>query len=567
VRSPSVASTPLVVEELAPGAVAPDGDRPFPARAFLALDVAFFVVMAAFAVLAPCGDWANEVFGVVLWRNADPGGPYVISAVHFFDQRYPPFMGHPGTTLQLLLHLAARTTHGILVLGGVTTPFVAFWARHIAWLFALCGLVVTALHVVSFHALQAYARRLGLSRRTAFVAVLAYATSFPVLYYGVRVSPEPLLLALTLGAILLADSCSTALASGRRVRACALAGGAGALAVLALFTKVHLAFPLAPLVVIQVLTQARPGSRVRFRRIGEGLLLAGVALASGVFVFLVASLKVPWRAFLDFWLPYTPIASAGGPHSGLRLPDGVGLAVVGALAQAVGKGLVGRFQATPNGLFTLSDGPFLLLGCLGLVLLGKRQPQARSRLFWAAALCACVFPVVAFRGQWHYYILYLAFAAVGFATLIDSWLTRGDGASQWPGGSLRRSVLATLLVHAASVTFFFAAKVHDVASYRRAVAPYLSALEGLPPGTRAAIVSRGFKFWLLDGGYPSYVERDRLELTRTFESSGFIAKRPEWITPELVRRLNVTCVIDARSGTVRLVPIEEWLALGAPTTP
>jgi hypothetical protein len=395
--------------------------------------------------------------------------------------------------------------------------------------------------------------------------VLAYATSFPVLYYGVRVSPEPLLLTLTLAALLFADSCGTALSSGRRFRACALAGGAGATAVLALLTKLHLAFPLAPLVLAQVLTQARPGSRPVLRRIGEGLLPAGVALASAALVFLVGSLKVPWPAFLDFWLQYTPIVSGGGPQSGLSLPEGASpLALVSVLAEALGRGLAGRFRATPNGLFTVSDGPFVLLGCLGLVLLWRRQPQARSRLGWAAALCACVFPVVAFRGLWHYYILYLAFASIGFAALIDTWLAKtGDG----PSGSLRRSALATLLVHAASVTFFFAAKVHDVASYRRGVAPYLSALEGLPPGTRAAIVSKGFKFWLLDGGYPSYIERDRLELTRTLESSGFIAKRPEWITPDLVQRLNISCVIDARSGTVRRVPIEEWLALGAPTTP
>ncbi len=60
---------------------------------------------------------------------------------------------------------------------------------------------------------------------------------------------------------------------------------------------------------------------------------------------------------------------------------------------------------------------------------------------------------------------------------------------------LRRSILATLLVHAVSVTPFFAVKVNDVRSYRR------------------------------------------------------------------------SCVIDATSGTVRLVPIEDWRVVSAPTTP
>jgi hypothetical protein len=552
-----------------PEAIAGDHGARYPRRAFLAMDAAFLLAMAGFAVLAPCGDWQNEAFGVTLWRNADPGGPYVISAMHFFDRPYPPFMGHPGTTLQLLLHLAARTTHGLLALGGVTAPFIAFWAHHIAWLFALCCFVVTALHIVSFHALHAYARRLGLGRRAAFIAVLAYATSFPVLYYGMRVSPEPLLVTLTLVALLLADSCGADLASGRRFRACLLAGGAGAAAVLALFTKLHLAFPLAPLIVVQVLTQARPDARPALRRIGEGLLPAGVALASSLGVFLLCSLKVPWPAFLDFWLQYTPIVSGGGPQSGLTLPDGADPgALLAGLARAFARNLAGRFEATPNGLFTVSEGLFVVLGSLGLVLLWKGRPPARSRLGWAAVLCVCLFPVVAFRGRWHYYVLYLAFAAIGFATLTDAWLARtAGGSSGRPGERRRRAVLATLLVHAVSLSLFFAAKVNDVAMYRRSVGPYLSALDRLPPGSRAAILSKGFKFWLLDGGYPSYIERDQLELTRTFESRGYVAKRAQWITPDLVQRLNISCVIDASSGTVRATPIEEWLVRRAPATP
>jgi hypothetical protein len=313
-----VPSPQLELSVSAQAEAASDHDGRLSRLALLTTDVTFFVAMAAFVVLAPCGDWENEAFGVKLWHNADPAGPYVISAVHFLDQPYPPFLGHPGTTLQLLLHLAARTAHGLLALGGVTAPFVAFWARHVAWLFALSGLVVAALHVVSFHALHAYARRLGLCQRTAFIAVLAYATSFPVLYYGTRVSPEPLLVTLTLVALLLADSCTAALASGRRVRASLLAGGAGAAAVLALFTKLHLAFPLAPLVVVQVLTQARPDARPLLRRIGEGMVPAGVALGSSFGTFLICSLKVPWHDFFAFWLQLRPERTQRPPSAGAQ---------------------------------------------------------------------------------------------------------------------------------------------------------------------------------------------------------------------------------------------------------
>jgi hypothetical protein len=243
--------------------------------------------------------------------------------------------------------------------------------------------------------------------------------------------------------------------------------------------------------------------------------------------------------------------------------------MVVAVVKAGGRTLAEHFQASGKGwFFTLSDGVFVVLGFVGLVLVWRGLPTARSRIGWAATLCLCLFPVVAFRGRWHYYMLYVAFAAIGFAYLINTWLGRTSSSlSGWSGGSaLRRAIVATLLVHAVSVTLFFAVKVNDVRSYHRLVGPYLSALDRLAPGTRAAIVSKGFKFWKLDGGYPNYIERDRLELTRTFESSGYVAKRAEWITPDLVQRLHISCVIDATSGTVRLVPIEDWPVADAPPT-
>src|SRR5262245_58654894 len=81
-------------------------------RALLTLDLVFFLAMSVLAMLAPCGAWENRAFGVPFWNNLDPGGPYVISSVHFLDPGFPPFRtGHPGTTLQLVLWTAARLAH------------------------------------------------------------------------------------------------------------------------------------------------------------------------------------------------------------------------------------------------------------------------------------------------------------------------------------------------------------------------------------------------------------------------------------------------------------------------
>ena len=86
-------------------------------RTLVIFDLVFFLAMSVLAISAPCGAWENRAFGVSLRNNLDPGGPYVISSVHFFDPGYPPFRtGHPGTTLQVLVWIAARVAHGMAAL-------------------------------------------------------------------------------------------------------------------------------------------------------------------------------------------------------------------------------------------------------------------------------------------------------------------------------------------------------------------------------------------------------------------------------------------------------------------
>jgi hypothetical protein len=81
------------------------------------------------------------------------------------------------------------------------------------------------------------------------------------------------------------------------------------------------------------------------------------------------------------------------------------------------------------------------------------------------------------------------------------------------------------------------------------------------------IVSRRFEFWLLDGGYPNYIDRERVGITQALESSALVVKRADRITPELVDQLNISSVIDASSEIVRQVPIEQWRYVAAPTAP
>ncbi len=536
------------------------------------LDLVFLVAMAVFAILAPCGDWENSVLGVTLWHNGDPGGPYVISAVHFLDPGYPPFVvGHPGTTLQLVLHLSARLAH-VTAMGfwGATAPFVAFWAQHARWLFALCSIVVATLHVASFHALRAYARRLGLSEASSLVAVVAYATCFPVLYFGGRVSPEPILVTLTLVALLQADSSVTALTSGRRLHGCLWACSAGATAMLALFTKLHLAYPLLPIVLVQLLMQRPSQARSAARSHAGGVLAACAAVVSAAAVFVACSLKVDWNSFFGFWFHYTPGRPASDPQLELWQRYAANLyPMARGAASALVSNLREHFRPTASGLFVLSESVFALVACLGLARLWRHVPGVRPRLVWPAALCAALLPVVAFRGLFHYYVIHMAFAAIGFACAVDGGLAPPPArrALAFARQAGQRPILATLLVHSVALVFFLAARVHDVSAFRSSVEPYLLALDRLHAGTRAAIVSRRFEFWQLDGGYPNYIDRERVGFTRAFESRAHVVRRAYWITPELVERERISSVIDASSGVVRCVPIERWQFAAAPAAP
>jgi hypothetical protein len=531
-------------------------------RALVTLDLVFFLTMSVLAMGAPCGAWENRTFGVPFWNNLDPGGPYVISSVHFFDPGYPPFRtGHPGTTLQLVLWIAARLVHRVAAVWS-QLPFVEFWAGHIGWLFALSSAVVAALHVVSFHVLDAYARRIGLRAATALTAVLAYATSFPVLYYGGRVSPEPLLVTFTLSALLLAGSSVRALSHGRFIRASALAAGAGSSSVLAVFTKLHLAYALPPVVLAQVLLQRWDLGQARIERARKGLLPTAAFVAASVAVFVIGSLKVDWQAFFEFWLHYTPGRPAGDPGLPLTqrywasLPSMARIVLVDAA-----KNLSGHLAWTSSGIFTLSEGLFLVVACIGLARLWKRHPNVRKELVWPAALCAGLLPVVAYRGLWHYYILYMVFAALGFAHAVETWLGPHPGKRPASGSDqFGRRVVATVLTHLLALVFFTATRLHDFTVFRREVRPYLAALDGLPSGMRAAIVSRHFEFALIDGGFPNYIDREHVGLTQLEEQRARVVKRADLITPELVDQFKIVTVIDATSGAPRAIPIEKWLA-------
>src|SRR4051812_46215025 len=162
-------------------------------RGLWILDILFLTVALTLVFLVPGGGWKNSTMGVSLWWNGDPGVGYLVGSLYVFTPARHAFVGHPGLPIQLLIAPFAKAIHFIYRFGGGHETLYQFWARNMRGLFILGGVIIAIVHIISFHVLFAFAKRLVTDPRAALLAVAAYATSFPLLHYSTRVSSEPML--------------------------------------------------------------------------------------------------------------------------------------------------------------------------------------------------------------------------------------------------------------------------------------------------------------------------------------------------------------------------------------
>ena len=383
------------------------------------LSLTLLTASAVTSFAAPCGFWTNQVFGVPLWHQGDPGAPYFGSAVHFFGPgRHPPFIGHPGLTLQLLLYLLLRTSFVFSAAFSRGIPFETFVAGNIHRLFALSEVAMTVLHLLSLLALYAFARKLLLQRRAALLAVLVYATSFPTLYYASRISPEPLLVTFYLLTFVFIWSYQEQFDAGRLFSAFAFAAAAGLCSAAAFLAKVHLAGPLIPFATLQILLQRQGTTNAKsglaMPRM-PGTLLFLLSSCAGL---LLGTLKVDWASFSRYYYAYTPGASPSVPgyDSSASLWANY-LHAAPRMAADFAKRIPQFFglyatSSTYEGLFAIAECVFFPSAILGLVMLWKHQSRIRTRVFWLLLYWLIMLPVLIHRANFHYYFPLMAIASV-----------------------------------------------------------------------------------------------------------------------------------------------------------
>jgi hypothetical protein len=493
-----------------------------PARAFWpALTATLLVSSAVTSYLSPCGFWTNYVFNVPFWHHGDPAGFYFGAGVHFFgDDRSA--VGHPGLTLQLFLHLILRVFHVGHSFFGESVAFEPFIAKNIHWLFFICEVAVTALHVLSFYVLYRFARRLLPDRSPCLLAVLAYATTFPTLFYLSRISPEPLLIVFFLGTIISVWNLQQQAVAAELRKAYLWAVSAALCAAAAFYTKIHLAGPLIPFVFFQILFEKHARDDSVSRRLRGRLPMAALFAASAALALWGGSLQMDWPVFARYSYDYMPGRdSEASDASGAIAPDYLKAIerTPAYLASRVPVFLkLYTMNSTNEGVFALAEFFFLVCALLGLIRYVRVHPESRSRIAWLAAYWVLMAPVLIHRASFHYYFIPLALASIFTGYVIWEWIgyvaRNGERRRFWLGA------LVTLVLHGAAIVFYVNTRRQDAGFYRTQWLPYHQALDQLPYGQRIAVITPDPQanppLWHVHGIYPQLIPPST-PLQRAFE--------------------------------------------------
>jgi hypothetical protein len=558
-----LAGAGLLLLFLRPAGPVPDsaGGQSRHGRFWLALAAVYLFAAAAAASWSPCGCWLNVACNIPMWDNGDPGGFYLGNIFTFFGRGEDlSWKMHPGLTLQLVLYVVVRACYLLYQLFGGVLPLEVFAARNVTTLFYVCTLTQAALHLLSFYLLYHFARKLLDDSQVALLAVLAYATAFPTVYFLGRISPEPILVILFLLTVLSLWAALQALGEGKTFRAYISAALSGLCAVAALYTKVFLALPLVPLVFLQLLLQKqRPDEPLRARLRQRPPLAAWFVLCSALF-FVAGGQMLSWEKFLGEWILYMPNTAWGGSAaqadtSAPDIPDESWFARYTHSARNIGPVMWGKltdfvpnyFSATFTGIFTLTEAVFLVCSLVGLVWHWRAHREQRGRVFWLVLFGLLLGPLWLYRASWHYLLLHLPVLAVFFAYFLSQsikGLTSGQ-VPQW--AAFRAAALAVLMVHSTALLFYLDAKRNDIETFRHKVWPFHLALQGTQPGERVAVVvqpgTEAPPTWAILGMYVQYVPEGH-PVQKVFADQFVIIGPDQLLSHAFLAEHNVRMVVD-----------------------
>ncbi|HEX4347057.1 MAG TPA: hypothetical protein VHZ73_05760, partial [Vicinamibacterales bacterium] len=376
---------------------------------WIVLAITFFVVSGYVTAGGMMGGWNIDVAGITHGAVWDPGGSYLGSSLLLFEQRYSPFIGHPGLTLMLYCHFVAKALYGV---SGSGATFQHFAGTAIYRITYASMLAVTALWLAAFAVVEQVALAILRNARMAMLATLAFATTYPTLYYINRISPEPLLVIFTLLAFLWLWRYYELGDSPRAMLFLVLSSQAGAAA---LYTKAMIVGPVVLFIPFQILFR-RGVSGVR--RIRD----AAIHITSAVPLMVLGAWKVDWAYFFRFWFGYAPgrpqyVESKIWAVNVMNNAVGTTGAMLAATMNTLASGAFLPSFSSREGLFFAAETIFLLIALAGLTMYYRSARNHPALLTWYLGFVALASIPYLQRGLggWHYLHLQLATASIFFS--------------------------------------------------------------------------------------------------------------------------------------------------------
>lgn len=457
-------------------------------------------VSAWLSIRAPCGKFHYlNLAGVTAEGYQDPDAYYLIAGVSFFREPRTVWpSGHPGLTLQAVVGLAAEICHafqGPEPPGGYYEFVLRHWIQILVFARILMALVTVGTVVLVYW----LARRCVRREPWALVAAALYATSYPVLLYLNRLTPEPVVMLYSLASL---GCLWEAAATAERSRRCLVfAACAGAAAAGACFEKFYNGFLLLPILAAVVAMEWR--TFFGAGRKAPGIRVLGVALLGFLAAALLFMQKMDVPGLIAFWgsdwVNWVDAPSAEEMDLLPRITPGGsvrwGLSLVADLTTRFSLVSTNK-HLVKGGVFLLCELPFVVLGCLGI--LAWRQGDAPTRRRLAACLLfGATAPVLAIlRGAYtgtpyvfHYFYPLLAASAIWAAAGLESLLAHGGAPDARPT-TRRPAILAgliILLVHDSAIALYANMERGLIASYDNSARAYVTALRELPAGKRIAV--------------------------------------------------------------------------------
>ncbi|WP_043602388.1 ArnT family glycosyltransferase [Solidesulfovibrio magneticus] len=425
----------------------------------------------------PVGIWQTRTAqATMLGGNEDPDGVYLPSAVHLFDARYPQFyLGTPGLTLQYALYGVVKAYY-FLGKDFPTQDFVDFAAYHWETVNALARLFMALTHALTGYLVYRLTLVLGLGPRVGLAAAGLYMTSYAVLWYFIKISPESLMTVFFVLTLLL---CRQAADNPARTKQAAWGGFFCGLTWL---TKVHYLYALPAIMVVQ-LAMAPKIARKRLIVAFLAAFLGTIALGSQHIEF--GKWAEGWRGAIKehSWSnsdvkTYAAFDMAKPATYFQTLVEKTAhqLAFVTALAtlSVQDNGETFPLLATEIALFAVA--------ALGY---GLRLRNGKYDLVLLLILCSSV-PVLIFRISAHYWFTNFVILSIFAANAICNYLCRPN--------ALAAAVVCVAIIHAPGLFDFIHSKSLDIDHYTKEYAPYYQALQAAGPTRNCGVILHGVPF-------------------------------------------------------------------------